>query len=92
MKTKLRNTWFSKLMALCLAVVMMLSMSMTVFATVETDPDTGVITSTGTITVEGMATDNGATLNAYKVIDINFDSETQQPVEPVYDWTEPMAA
>ncbi|HIV41984.1 MAG TPA: SpaH/EbpB family LPXTG-anchored major pilin [Candidatus Mediterraneibacter guildfordensis] len=92
MKTKLRNTWFSKLMALCLAVVMMLSMSMTVFATVETDPDTGVITSTGTITVEGMATDNGATLNAYKVIDINFDSETQQPVEPVYHWTETMAA
>ena len=92
MKTKLSNTWISKLMALCLAVVMMLSMSMTVFAAVETDPDTGAITSTGTITVEGMATDNGATINAYKVIDINFDSETQQPVEPVYKWTETMAA
>ena len=32
MKTKLRNTWFSKLMALCLAVVMMLSMGITSFA------------------------------------------------------------
>lgn len=91
MKTKLRNTWVSKLMALCLAVVMMLSMSMTVFARVEVDGTTGIITSTGTITVEGMAADNGATINAYKVIDINFDEDAQQPVEPVYKWTETMA-
>ena len=48
MKTKLRNTWFSKLMALCLAVVMMLSMSMTVFAAKRTDP--------GTITVNNLDT------------------------------------
>ena len=84
MKTKLRNTWFSKLMALCLAVVMMLSMGITSFAYNPT-------TDTGTITVNGLSSDNGATVTAYKVIDINFDNTNQQPVEPVYTWTEAMA-
>lgn len=84
MKTKLRNTWFSKLMALCLAVVMMLSMGITSFAYNPT-------TDTGTITVNGLSSDNGATVTAYKVIDINFDNTNQQPVEPVYTWTDEMA-
>lgn len=84
MKTKLRNTWFSKLMPLCLAVVMMLSMGITSFALdLETDK--------GSITVNGLSSDNDATVTAYKVIDINFDTTNQQPVEPVYTWTEAMA-
>lgn len=57
MKTKLSNRWISKLMALCLAVVMTLSMSMTVFAAIS--PST-----TGTITVNGL--DEGTVVTAYK--------------------------
>lgn len=82
-----RTSRFSKLIALCLAVVLALTMNMAVFAKVSVDGD-GIITSTGTITVTGKETDNGAEIKAYKVIDINFDGT--QPKEPVYKWTEPM--
>lgn len=75
----------AKVLALCLAMVMMLSMSMTVFA------DVNIETNTGTVTVTGMTTDNGAQINAYKVININFDNDQQQPEEPVYVWTDEMA-
>lgn len=75
----------AKVLALCLAMVMMLSMSMTAFAQINIE------SSTGSITVTGMSTDNGAQLSAYKVISINFDDDQQQPVEPVYVWTDEMA-
>lgn len=83
MKTKLRNTWGSKLMALCLAVVMMLSMSMTVFAAVDPEQTD--------ITVNGIESDNGAQVTAYKLIDVNFDVDNQQLKEPVFSWVEPVA-
>lgn len=90
MKMKRRKSTISKLVALCLAAVMTLAMSVTAFAAVTIDEDTGAITSTGTITVTGQASDAGATVSAYKVIDIQFDGT--QPVEPVYTWTDAMAA
>lgn len=88
MKMKRRKSTISKLVALCLAAVMTLAMSVTAFAAVDVD-DAETIISTGTITVTGQASDAGATVSAYKVIDIQFDGT--QPVEPVYTWTEEMA-
>ena len=84
MKMKRRKSTISKLVALCLAAVMTLAMSVTAFAAVE------IKNSTGSITVNGMETDNGAEIKAYKVINIQFDDVDQQPVEPVYQWTETM--
>lgn len=84
MKMKRRKSTISKLVALCLAAVMTLAMSVTAFA------DVTIGSSTGSITVNGMETDNGAEIKAYKVINIQFDDNNQQPVEPVYQWTETM--
>lgn len=78
MKTKLRNTWFSKLMALCLAVVMMLSMGITSFAAINPEQ--------ADIVVKGVESDNGAAVNVYKIIDVNFDVDSQQLEEPVFTW------
>lgn len=84
MKTKLRNTWFSKLMALCLAVVMMLSMGITSFAAINPKQ--------ADIVVKGVESDNGATVNVYKIIDVNFDTGSQQLKEPVFTWDTEVAA
>lgn len=86
MKAKRKSSKISKFLALCLAVVMTLAMSVTAFADVNIDDDTG------TITVSGMESDNGATVSAYKIINIKFDDAQQQPVSPVYLWTDEMAA
>lgn len=80
-----RNSMMKQLMALCLAVMFVLSMSMNVFAKIE-------VYSTGTVTVTGLESDNGAELSAYKIIDINFDTDTQQLKEPVYTWNTAVAA
>ena len=84
MKRKRRRSTVSKLMALCLSIVTMMSMSLTVSAAIQP-------MDTGTITINGLTTDAGTTVTAYKVIDVNFDHENQQPTEPVYTWTEEMA-
>lgn len=88
MKTKHGNKWFSKLIALCLAVVMTLSMSMTVFAQIDEGGDS----EKGDISISGLTTDEGTMVTAYKVIDVNFNYDVQQPEEPVYTWTAEMAA
>lgn len=80
-----KRSKIAKVLALCLAMVMMLSMSITSFAL-------DLATDKGSITVNGLSSDNDATVTAYKVIDINFDATNQQPVEPVYTWTDEMAA
>ena len=87
MKTKQKKSWASKLIALCMAMVLALAMNVTVFAAINLSTDRG------TITVNGMESDEGATITAYKVIKINFndDSDVQQPEEPVYTWTDEMA-
>lgn len=86
MKAANRKSIISKIMAVCLAVVFVLSMSMSVSAADLTEA------STSTITVIGTAEDDGAVINAYKLIDINYDYTNDQLKEPVYTWTEHMAA
>lgn len=72
---------FSKLIALCLAVVMMMSLGMTVSAAVTAD-------STKNVTVNGL--DEGTTVSIYKVIDVNINANGQ-PENPMYTWTNGMA-
>lgn len=83
MKTKLRNTWVSKLMALCLAVVMMLSMSMTVFAVQSTD--------TADFEVTGFDTNPAPSVSAYRIITVNVDDTSEQPEYPMYTWVDEVA-
>lgn len=85
MKTKQRKSIISKFMAFCLACVLVLSMSMTAFAA-DITADTK-----STITVTGTAEDVGATIKAYKLINVNYDYANAQLEEPVYTWTETMA-
>lgn len=82
MKTKLRNKWVSKLMALCLTAVMVLSMGMTASATVTP-------TESKNVTVDGL--DEGTTVSIYKVIEVNVNNNGQ-PENPMYTWTDGMAA
>lgn len=85
MKATKKKSIISKLMAVCLTFVFVLSMSMSVFAVDLTEG------STSTITVTGTADDAGATINAYKLINVNYDYANDQLVEPVYQWTDTMA-
>ena len=82
MKLKQRKSLFSKLIALCLAVVMMMSLGMTVSAAVAAD-------SKKDVTVIGL--DEGTTVSIYKVIDVNINANGQ-PENPMYTWTDGMAA
>lgn len=81
MKLKQRKSLFSKLIALCLAVVMMMSLGMTVSAAVTAD-------SQKDVTVNGL--DQGTTVSIYKVIDVNINANGQ-PENPMYTWTNGMA-
>ena len=81
MKVKHRKSLFSKLTALCLAVVMMMSLGMTVSAAVAAD-------STKDVTVSGL--DEGTTVSIYKVIDVHINANGQ-PENPMYTWTNGMA-
>lgn len=74
MKATKKKSIISKLVALCAAFALVFAMNVTAFAQI-TDMDA----EDGTITVSGMESDNGATVTAYKVIDINFNTTTQQP-------------
>ena len=82
MKLKQRKSLFSKLIALCLAVVMMMSLGMTVSAAVTAD-------SKKNVTVKGL--DEGTTVSIYKVIEVNVN-DNGQPENPMYTWTDGMAA
>lgn len=82
MKVKHRKSLFSKFIALCLAVVMMMSLGMTVSAAVTAD-------SKKDVTVSGL--DEGTTVSIYKVIDVNINANGQ-PENPMYTWTDGMAA
>ena len=82
MKVKHRKSLFSKLIALCLAVVMMMSLGMTVSAAVTE-------ASTKDVTVSGL--DEGTTVSIYKVINVNINANGQ-PENPMYTWTDGMAA
>lgn len=67
----------SKITALCLALLMAVSALSTVtFAISSTDK--------GTITVNGV--EEGVTVSAYRLMDVNYDFEKNEPVDPVYSW------
>ena len=73
-----KRSKIAKVLALCLTMVMMLSMSMTVFAVKSTD--------LGTITVNNLDTVEEVSVPAYKIIDVNVDNASGQPSYPMYTW------
>ncbi|MFR9310065.1 SpaH/EbpB family LPXTG-anchored major pilin [Hydrogeniiclostridium mannosilyticum] len=73
MKTKR----ISKVGAMFLAFVMMLSvMAVPAFAIESADK--------GTITVNGV--EEGVAVNVYKLMDVSYDFDNDQPIDPVYTW------
>ena len=84
----------SAVLALGLAIVMLAGMLSLPVSAVE--GSRAPITSgdaTGTITVEGITgTDAGnVTVSAYRLMDVNFDGQAQQPKTPVYTWADEVA-
>ena len=78
-----KKTAFRRIIALCLTVVLVLAMSVPVFAKVNEN-------GTANITVSGV--ENKGTVMAYKVIDIDFNySEPQGPKNPMYTWNAKVA-
>ena len=83
MKTK-KKTKFSKVLAFCLAMVLALSMSVTAFAAISSS-------STADFTVTGFDTDREVEVSAYKIIEVNVDDVSGQPLNPMYTWTDEVA-
>lgn len=83
---KTMKSTVARLFALCLTVAMVLSMAtMGAFAaTIEK------VDQTGKVTVIGSANDVGATVNLYKIINVNMVNANGsiQPKDPVYTWEE----
>lgn len=74
----------ARLFALCLTVAMVLSMAtMGAFAAPITEAG-----QKGTITINSAASDNGAVVNLYKLMDVNLVNAngTIQPKDPMYTW------
>lgn len=84
MKKKHRNRLISRLLAMCLAAVMMLSMGITASAAL---PDN----LQGEFTVSGFDTNPEPTVTAYQIITVNIDDDTKEPEYPAYTWAEPVA-
>lgn len=85
MKKKHRNQFISRLLAMCLAAVMMLSMGITASAALTAN-------STGDFTVSGFDTTTPApTVTAYQIITVNIDNAAGQPEYPMYTWAGPVA-
>lgn len=82
MKTKKRKTIASKILALCLAVMMLMGMSVTAFAKITPD-------STANITVTGL--EPGVEVTAYQIITVNVNDAAGQPQDPVYYWNAEVA-
>lgn len=76
MDTILKNSKFNKFFAIIAALLVAVSFSLTsVFAA-------GV--PTGSVTVNNV--EAGATVNLYKIAEVNWNDTTEQPVEPMYKW------
>jgi len=72
----------SKFIVMCMALIMAVQMlSATAFAIDKTQK--------GKITVEGVET--GVTVHAYRLMDICYDYDVQQPKNPMYQWTDEVA-
>lgn len=85
MKKKHRNRLISRLLAMCLSVVMMLSMGITALA----EPITS--TTTGNFDVIGFDTTPAPIVTAYQIITVNIDDTAGQPEYPMYTWAGPVA-
>lgn len=75
----------SKIVAACFALILTVSMAMPVQANIGKE-------ETHKITVTGKATDGGAIVDVYKIIEVNYDYSVQQPTEPAYRWVESVAS
>lgn len=71
----------SKIMVLILTLTLLLSMGGVANAAEPRNIEEG---SRAAITINGV--ENIGIVTAYKVIDVNFDTENQQPLDPVYTW------
>ena len=84
----IKKKFMSRIMAVCLMLVMMLSAGISVSAAPPLTSE-----STASITISGIETDetgNGiGTLSVYKVIDVNVNNN--QPKAPVYTWDDKVA-
>ena len=81
---KTMKSTMARLFALCLTVAMVLSMAtMGAFAAPITEAG-----QKGTITINSAASDNGAVVNLYKLMDVNLVNAngTIQPKDPMYTW------
>jgi len=75
----LKKKFFSKLVMMCMAFIMSFQMlPATVFAIDSSQK--------GKITVNGV--EEGVQVHAYRLMDIGFDYEVQQPENPMYQWVE----
>lgn len=81
---KAKKNMCSRLLAFCLALALTVAMGTSAFAAITKD-------TAATITVNGIESDAGATVNLYKLISVNFNTDSQQPEEPVYTWESAVA-
>lgn len=79
----MRNKVTKSLLALCMSLILALGMMTTAFANVPA-------TNQGKIEVTNL--EAGATVRAYKLIDVNFDYTGQQPTDPMYTWNTSVAS
>ncbi len=77
MKEKRASGIWKKVLGICLAVIMVIGMTMPAWAQIAA-------TQKGSIKVT--ANESGWAASAYQVIDVNFDFDNQQPKEPAYVW------
>ena len=85
---KTMKSTMARLFALCLTVAMVLSMAtMGAFATNVT------IGQKGNITINSAASDNGAEVDLYKIMNVNLVNAngTVQPKDPMYSWVDKVA-
>ena len=84
----IKKKFMSRIMAVCLMLVMMLSAGISVSAAPPLTSE-----STASITISGIETDDSGhgigTLNAYRVIKVNVNNN--QPQAPVYTWNDAVA-
>lgn len=86
---KTMKSTMARLFALCLTVAMVLSVAtMGAFAAPITKVD-----QEGTITINSAASDNGAEVDLYKIMNVNLVNAngTVQPKDPMYSWVDKVA-